>query len=482
MNKKIILCVALCLGGCYKVGPDYHKPTVAVPKAWRFSSENARETVNANWWREFSDPELDRLIERVLTGNLDIKIAIANVEQFMGAYGTTRADLFPQISGGAQYSRQQTSAKNFPGLEQLVGNSIPESDVANIGANVFWQLDVWGQLRRAKEAAFADLISQRYAQDAILLTTVSLAVQTYIDLRTLDAILDVTRQTVDSLEQQNHINQVRFNMGYTSELELTQSHSELERRKALIPLYEQRIAQTEHALSVLLGANPRAIVRGKTLYEITPPNVPAGLPSDLLQRRPDIQQAEQNMIAANARIGVAKGEYFPKIQLTGNIGQASAELGQLFTPGANVWAIGTRILGPIFTAGKIAGLVQSAEGAKKAAFLNYQKTVLNSFREFEDSLVAKTKTAQRLEDQTKRVEAVASYLKLSQVRYDEGYVDYISLLDALRQFYEAKIDQTQAYNDHLVAIITLYKAMGGGWVNTASSKPENRVPTAKLYP
>jgi multidrug efflux system outer membrane protein len=466
MTRGIILSIALCLSGCYLVGPDYHKPQVPVPQTWRFSPETSRQTVNTYWWQQFGDPEMNRLVDRVLANNLDVKMAYARLEQFAGVYRTTRSSLFPQLSGGGVYNRQQISGSENPFFSGVA----PDTDYARIGATAIWQLDIWGQLRRANEAAFADLMAQQYARDTVLLTVVSSAAQTYIQLRTLDAILDITRQIITSLEEQDRINQKRFEMGYTSQLEVSQSRSELERRKALIPQYEQQIAQAEHALSVLLGANPMSMPRGKPLYEIARPAIPAGLPSDLLLRRPDIQQAEQTLIAANARIGVARGEYFPKIQLTGDIGQASTELASLFVPGANFWTIGTKVIGPIFTAGKIAGQVQAAEAEKRLMLNNYQKTIINGFREFEDALVSHKKTLQQIEALSQRVTAVGDYMRLSQLRYDEGYVDYISLLDAQRQFYEARTEQAQAFSAHLVAAVNLYKSMGGGWVVASTYK------------
>jgi multidrug efflux system outer membrane protein len=338
-------------------------------------------------------------------------------------------------------------------------------------------------LRRAKEAANADVLAQEAARDAVVLTLVSSVAQTYINLRALDYSLEITRQTVKGLVEENRIAKARFNAGYSSEIEVSQSDSELERRRALIPTYEQQIAQVEHALSLLLGKPPSAIERGLTLDNLSPPSVPAGLPSDLLLRRPDIQQAEQKLISANARIGVARGEYFPKVQLSGDIGQASIELAQMFAPGANFWTIGTRVLGPIFTAGKVAGQVQTAEAAKQAALASYQKAILSAFKEFDDGLIAQTKSNERQGNQSKRVAALQNYLRLSRIRYDEGYTSYLEVLDALRQYYEGQIELVQARNDTFIALIQLYRAMGGGWIMTAEQK--NQLPEPKpavLFP
>lgn len=475
MNKLPILTLALSLSGCFVVGPDYEKPQLETPQQWRFAVEDARDTANLPWWRQLQDPVLNNLVEQALRNNLDLKIAIANVEQFMGVYGATRANLFPQIFGQGGYQRQQTSV----GALGVTGKN-PDTDFAQLGATMVWELDVWGQLRRAKEAAGADLLAQQSARDAVVLTLVSSVAQTYITLRSLDSSLAITRHTVDSLVEENRIAKARFEAGYASEIEVSQSDSELERRRALIPVYEQQIAQAEHALSLLLGQAPGTIARGLTLDELTPPAVPAGLPSEQLQRRPDIQQAEQQLMAATARIGVARGEYFPKVTLTGDLGQASVELASLFTPGANFWTIGGRLLGPIITAGRVAGQVQAAEGAQQAALANYQKSILSAFREFEDGLIASKKSNERQVSQEQRVEALKNYLRLSRIRYDEGYTSYLEVLDALRQYYEGQIEWVQARSDTFVALIQLYRAMGGGWIVAAEqdvqmTKPKEAV-------
>ena len=355
----LLLSLAFSLAGCWKVGPDYVKPQVDTPKQWRFADKAARDTTNLKWWKLLGDPMLDKLVNRAILGNLDLKIAVARVDEFMGLYGTTRSNLFPQVSGFAEYHRQ---------VLPVLG----ERNVTRLGGQLSWELDVWGALRRANEAAFADLLGQEAFQRAVILTLASDVAQTYIQLRTLDKNLEITRRMVGTLEEQLSIETIRFKEGFGSELEVSQVQSEYERRQALIPVAEQAIAQTEHALKVLLGQNPGPIPRGKSLDELKLPAVPAGLPSDLLVRRPDIRIAEQTLIAANARIGVARGLYFPKVLITGDLGQLASQTGELFTPGRNFWSIGSNILGPIFTAGKIAGQVQATEAVQRQAVANYQ--------------------------------------------------------------------------------------------------------------
>jgi multidrug efflux system outer membrane protein len=477
MNKYWLCASLAVLSGCFQVGPDYEKPQVDAPQQWRVQIADAQQTADLPWWQQLNDPVLNELVEQALANNLDLKIAIANIEQFRGVYGATRANLFPQLSGQGAYDRRQSSA-----AQTGIANTLPDSDFAQLGVSMLWELDIWGQLRRAKEAAYADLLAQQSVRDTVVLTLVSAVAQTYIDLRALDYRLAITRQTVDILTEENRIAKTRLDAGYASEIEVSQSNSELERRRAQIPLYEQQIAQTEHALCLLLGQTPAAIPRGSELAEMQTPSLPAGLPSDLLLRRPDIQQAEQNLIAANARIGVARGEYFPKVRLTGDLGQASLEMASLFTPGANFWSIGTRVLGPIFTAGRIAGQVQTAEAAQQAALAGYQKAILTSFREFEDALIARAKSEERQTMQGQRVAALKNYLHLAHLRFDEGYTPYLEVLDALRQYYEGQIEWVQAKNDRFTATIQLYRAMGGGWLTQkpAGVQKEERGPA--LFP
>jgi len=461
MRRCLVALLAVLLTGCFKVGPDYQRPQVAAPRQWRFAEPGARDVTNLKWWEQLGDPTLNRLVTRALHGNLDLKIAVANVEQFMGLYGSTRADLFPQIFGSADYARRQPSLRQFDLPESF---NTQDTDYARLGASMNWELDVWGALRRANEAARADLLSQEAFQRAVILTLVSQVAQTYIQLRTLDKNLEITQSVVEALKEELRIARARFEEGYTSELELNQVESEYQRRAALIPLAEQEIARAEHALKVLLGENPGPIPRGRTLDELNLPVVPAGLPSDLLARRPDIQQAEQELIAANARIGVARGQYFPKISLTGDVGQLSTQMASLFTPGANFWTVGSSLLTPIFTAGKIAGQVQAAEAVQRGALANYQRSIISAFREFEDALVSHIKTKEQRDRETDRVTAVQNYVTLAQIRYDEGYTDFITVLDSLRQLYEAQISLLQAQGAHFVASIQLYRAMGGGWI------------------
>ena len=483
MNKLLLLSLTALLTGCFKIGPDYIRPQIDTPKQWRFAESDVRKNAtNLKWWEQLGDPVLNRLVDQSVQGNLDLEIAVANIEQFMGQYGSTRANLFPQISGVGAYAHAQPTRTGGDPLNSGTANN-PEIDFARLGASMNWELDIWGRLRRANEAARADLLGQEAIKRAVILTLVSEVAQTYITLRELDKNLEITQNVVKSLAEELRIAKSRFNEGYSSELELEQADSEYQRRSAYIPMYEQQIAITENALSVLLGRNPGPIPRGLTLDELKLPVVPAGLPSDLLAQRPDIQQAEQQLIAANARIGVARGQYFPKIALTGDVGQMSTQVATLFTPGANFWSVGSTLLTPLFTAGKIAGQVQSAEAVQKAAVANYRRSIILGFREFENALVSTNKTKVQKEMQGKRVGAVQNYFNLSRIRYDEGYTDYITVLDSIRQLFDAQIELVQVQSANFTATISLYRAMGGGWIvqeEKAANLPKTK--EAVLFP
>jgi len=468
MNKLLAVSLVTVLSGCM-VGPDYIKPEINTPTQWRNSVKETQNTTNSEWWKQLGDPVLNRLIDQAIQGNYDLKIAIARVDQYMGLYGSTRSNLFPKFSGGSQAQTGNSAILNPAADDQV-----------NLSGNMNWQIDIWGELRRANEAALAELLAQQATQQAVMLTLVSKVALTYIRLRELDQQLAITKETVATLKEGLRINTLRFIEGYTSDLEVQQNDSEYQRRSAQIPQYEQQVALTENALAVLLGSNPRAIERGLPIDELKLPAVPAGLPSDLLVRRPDIAQAEQQLIAANAQIGVARAQYFPNIRLTGSVGQISTQVAGLFTPGANFWTIGSAVLTPIFTAGKIAGDVRAAEAVQKAAVANYQKTIITGFSEFENALISLIKTQQQQDKQINRVTANKNYYHLSKVRYDEGYVTYLTELDAIRQLFDAQVELTSARAETFKSAVALYLAMGGGWIanqeNTANlPKPKPAV-------
>ena len=464
MRRLIFASVlVLALGGC-AVGPNYVRPTVDTPPSWRMTDAEAKDLANTAWWGQFDDPVLDNLVRVALQENLDLQIAAARIDEFAGRYGFVRADLFPQVGGNAAAGRQrfteETGNTNPPGTNFTLSNYS-----ATLGAT--WELDVWGRIRRATEAARADLVGSEEGRRAVILSLVGSVAGSYVNLRDLDRQLEIAKETAKSRGESLELFKLRFEGGFTSEVEYVQVKSQYEEAMATIPAIEKAITQQENALSVLLGRNPGPISRGKTIDQLALPSVPAGLPSDLLARRPDILQAEQTLIAANARIGVAKAAYYPAISLTGFFGAASTDLSNLFTGPARVWSYSAPVSMPIFTAGKIAGDVQAAEAIRRQALAGYRKSIQTAFREVDDSLVDQARTREQLAAQARQVEALQKYVELSQLRFDNGYASYLEVLDAQRTLFNVQLSYTQNQGVLFQAMINLYKAMGGGWVTEA---------------
>ncbi len=465
----VIILFALTLSGCM-AGVEYKRPTVETPQSWRFGEQAAKDIINTAWWQQFNDPVLNELIGMALHENKDLKIAAARLEEFIGKYAVTRASLFPQVVANAGLERERTTEL---GQEPLPAGTPNPFYQYQVSLSAGWEIDLWGKLRYATEAAHAALLSTEEARRSVILSLVASVANSYVDLRDLDRQLDIARQTAKIREESYNIFSVRFKAGYVSELELSQAKSDLEQVLAAIPPLEKSIAQQENALCVLLGRNPGPIQRGKPIYELGMPDIPAGLPSDLLEQRPDIRQAEQNLIAANAQIGVVRARYFPDISLTGLFGYESTRLSSLFSGPARTWNWFVPLTAPIFTGGAIAGEVKEAEAVQKETLLQYQQTIQNAFRDVEDSLVDQHRTREQLEALRRQVEALRTYGRVARLRYDNGYTSYIEVLDAERGLFSAELNYTQTQGILFQSLINVYKAMGGGWVAAADklSKP-----------
>jgi multidrug efflux system outer membrane protein len=463
IKKAILFFFAVALAGC-TVGPDYKRPTLEMPNTWRFEEAAAKDTANSAWWGQFDDPVLNELIQISLQENKDVRIAAARVEQFLGQYGTTRAAFFPQVYLGASASRQQASLITGPMPLENSGNADRIYNNYEIYLNASWEIDFWGKIRRATEAARANLLGSEEARRAVVLTLVTSVAGSYVNLRDLDKQLEVAKQTAKVREDSYKLFKLRFEGGIISELELSQVKSEYEEALSRIPFYEKLIGQQENALSVLLGRNPGPIPRGKSIDELVLPAVPAGLPSDLLGNRPDIRQAEEDLIAANANIGVAKAQYFPTISLTGLLGFASNDLSKLFTSPAGVWSYGVPITAPIFTAGAIAGQVKASEALQQQLLFRYQQTIQSAFREVDDALVDQKRSREQLQAQGRQVGTLSQYARIARLRFDEGYTSYLEVLDAERSLFNAQLSYTQTQGVIFQSLVNVYKAMGGGWV------------------
>jgi multidrug efflux system outer membrane protein len=455
--------LVLTVFGC-AVGPNYRRPSVETPASWRFEEKEAREVANTPWWEQFEDPVLNDLIQTALGENKDVRIAAFRVEEFMGRHVTTRASLFPKLGAGASAGRSRITEKGPSPLSSVYQNP---ADSYQAFINASWEIDLWGKLRRATEAARADLLSTEEGRRTVILTLVSSVASAYVNLRDLDKQLDIAKKTVASREESYNLFKLRLQIGVISETELYQAKSEYEQALATLPFLEKTIAQQENVLCVLLGRNPGPIPRGKTVDELVLPAVPSGLPSDLLANRPDIRQAEQNLIAANARIGVARAQYFPAISLTALSGYGSTELSSLFMGPAKTWSWVAPLTAPIFTGGAIRGQVKSAEAVQQQALLRYQQSIQASFREVEDALIDQRKSREQLEVQEQLLESLRNYVRLARLRFDNGYTSYIEVLDAERRLFTAELLQAETKGILFQALVNLYKAIGGGWVMEA---------------
>lgn len=457
----VMLASATLASGC-AVGPDYSRPELALPPQWRaLEVHEAQAFANAPWWELFQDPTLQDLIRTALTQNKDLATAIARIEQQRAIYAFQRADLIPKIDAYGSADRSRASKEGRVPIPQSVD---PEGATFQAGASLSWEIDLFGRIRRATEAEQAALLATEEARRAVVIELVASVATTYMDLRDFDARLDIARRTLDSRRDYVELVKARFEGGVTSELDWRQAEAEYHRVETVVYEFERLVAQTEHALDVLLGRNPVPVARGRSLVEQpVPPAIPAGLPSDLLERRPDIRQAEQTLVAANARIGEAKALLFPQISLTGFFGWESTDLGNLFVGPAKAWSISGSLLQPVFNAGKNLARLEATEWQQRQVLYGYELTILQAFREVEDALVGFRTTGAQRTAQAGRVAAERKVLELAEVRYRGGVSAYLEVLDAQRSLFGSELDESQTVRDNVVAMIQLYKALGGGW-------------------
>ncbi len=453
------LWVAVSLSGCM-VGPDYRRPEVDVPSSWRLGASEVRAISNIAWWDQFQDPVLSDLVRTALANNKDLEIATANVDQAFAQYGIVRSAQFPEVSAGASASRNRlTSTSVTP------GGQIFNDYAINLSAS--FELDVWGRLRRASESARASLLASEQGKGTVVLTVVTTVASGYIQLRALDRQLEIARQTSESLGEAARLQRVRFEEGAVPESDYRQAQSQYQEATARVPELERQIAQQENFISVLLGRNPGPISRGRDIDALLFPAVPDGLPASLLERRPDIRQAEQNLIAANADIGVAKAAYFPDISLTGFLGLESAQLSDLFKGPSRAWSFGAGLLQPIFNAGRIDSQVARAEALQRQALFTYEKSIISAFQDVDNALIDRAKFGQVREEQAKNVLALFRFRDLAVLRYTEGATIYLEVANAEQSLFIAQLAYVATQSQLFQSYVNLYKAMGGGWVEDA---------------
>ncbi|MBS1172112.1 MAG: efflux transporter outer rane subunit [Proteobacteria bacterium] len=467
MRKLVLsLLAGALLSGC-TVGPDYVRPGVATPEKWRIDYAQAADVANTRWWQQFGDAALDRLIEEALRENRDLAIAAARVDQFIGALTTTRSQFYPQIGYSFDASRNRASRVGQPPVPE---GSDPYYSLYQGALSAQWQIDLFGRVRRQSEAAQAQVYASEQGRRGVILSVVTSVAASYIVLRGLDRQLEIARATADNYAGTKKIFDLRFKGGVVSQVEVGQVESQYQQALAAIPSLEQQVAAQENLISVLLGRNPGPIPRGKSIDDLAPPAIPGDLPSTLLERRPDILQAEQNLVAANANIGVAKSLYFPTLSLTGLFGSISTAFGDFLTGPATAWTVAAGLTGPIFTFGQIEGQVQTAEAAQREALAFYQQTVLNALRETNDALVGAIKKREEAEAQAKRVAALREYARLSRLKFDNGYAGYLEVLYAENELFSAELSAVRSSSERYTELVNVYKAMGGGWVGEEAQR------------
>jgi len=476
MKRRLFLGLVALAGGC-TLGPDYQRPEVPVPDGWRDLGAAEQESLaNTPWWDLFQDPELVQLIKAALAENQDLKIAVERIEEARAIYGFQRADLYPKVQAGASAARVQVSENGIPNLPSGLDN---EGSIYGVGASVFWELDFFGRVRRATEAELAQLYAAEQSRRAVVLTLVADVATAYVDLRELDRRVEISRRTLESRIAYVGLARDRFEGGVTSELDLHQAEAEQHRTETLLYEFEGLVTQKENELSQLLGRNPATVARGRALEEIAvPPAVPSGLPAALLERRPDIREAEEQLVSANARIGEAKALLYPSISLTGAFGWESSELDELLESPSQSWSIGANLLQPIFNSGQLQRGVEVAESRQRQALYSYERSVLLAFREVEDALASLRQSRLRVAAAGQRVNSERKVLDLAETRYGGGVSDYLEVLDAQRSLFDAELGETGARRDEFVALIQLYKALGGGWPDVHDGGASDEAPSA----
>ena len=456
MSRLRLLVLLVPLVASCTLTPDYERPELDVPEEYIAQAPSGETIANLDWWELFQDEQLQLLIRTALEENKDLGIALSRIQEARLTVTAVRANQFPFLSLGGFFGREKQSRELFPGADA--------DDRFRVTGDLTYQVDMWGQYSRATEAARARLLGTEAAYRTVTISLVSQVANTYLLLRDLDQRLLVSERTLKTRLESLVIIQARFDKGTVPELDVFQAQIEVEVAKTAIAAFQRQIVQTQNALRILLGRNPGPVTRGDALAsQVFPPAVPTGLPSELLQRRPDVLQAEANLMAATATVGVAEALRYPSISLTGSFGAESTDLSDLNSGDAETWGIGANLFAPIFNSGQLKAQAEAArERAKQAAFV-YESTLQESFREVEDALVAVRTYNVENEAQTRRAFAARNAARLSRARYDGGVVDYLEVLDTERTLFDAELAQSQTLQLYYNAIVRLYGALGGGW-------------------
>lgn len=462
MYHIVVACLIL-LTGCM-MGPNYKRPYIDVPEDYIYQDHTASESLNVKWWEQFDDPILTQLIMEALQNNYELHVAVENIRAAIAVMIQIRSPLFPQMSYDVEGNQTKYSNNSFFASPLFpFATTRPVSTWEALASGNF-TLDLWGRTRRLVEAADANIFATSQARQAIILSLVASVANNYILLRGLDEQLHIAEKTKASYKEEVEYFETQFHYGQTSEMSVAQAKTQYEQAAAEIPQIKTQIVQVENAISILLGSNPRQIPRGKSIYDLKMPVVPEGIPSDILCQRPDIMQAEFNLIAENAQIGAAKALYFPTISLTGFYGYESLQLNNLFSGASHAWSYTGSAIGPIFTGGNIYGQVSEAKANQKAALYAYKETIQNAFADVENALIAHKMLLDQIESETRLVEAAGQYQHLATLQYKGGYSPYFVVIQAQEQYFPAQLTWAQTRSKMFSSIVNIYQALGGGWV------------------
>jgi multidrug efflux system outer membrane protein len=455
--KRLIISVAAAatLAGC-ALTPDYERPDLDVPEEYGETTPSGESIANLEWWALFEDPTLQDLIRIALAENKDLGIALSRIAEARAQVTVVRANQFPFLDVFGSGGREKQSELLFPGTSS--------TDTFRAGGDAFFEVDLWKRLSRSTEAARADLLATEAAYRNVTISLVASVANFYLLLRDLDNRLDIADRTVTGRQGSLEIIQARFDKGIVPELDVNQAQIELEIAVASVAAFRRQVVEAGNALQILLGRNPGAVPRGQSIYQQEfPPAVPAGLPAILVNRRPDVVQAEEFLISETALIGVAEALRYPSITLTGSAGVASDDLSDLNDGDAEFWNFGANIFAPIFNSGQLKAQSEAQRERAEQALLNYEATLQQAFREVEDALIGIDTYKDEHEARSRQVIAARNAARLSRARYDGGVVDYLEVLDTERSLFSSELDESITLQRYLNSIVALYKALGGGW-------------------
>ena len=453
-----VMLAVVVLGGC-TLGPDYERPELDIPEGYIQPVDEGENFANMAWWDLFQDPQLQALIEVALVENQDLGIAVQRIEEFRALYRFTRADQYPSLDYNASGGRLDPSENTLQGS---FGDDF--QDNYRLSADVFFELDLFGRLRRANDAAAAELLAVEENRRNVTISLIASVASTYMLLRDRDAQYQIAVRTEETRAESLRIIEARFEKGTVPLIDVNQAEVELAVAASVVASTEREVAQTENLLSVLIGRAPGPITRGQPLKEqVMPPSIPAGLPSELLQRRPDVLATEASLAAQTARIGIAEALRWPSITLTGSLGLESTDLSTLIDSDSSYWSVGGNIFGPLLSAGRNSSRVDAEVARTEQAVLAYEQTVNRAFAEVEDALVAVRTYKAQYEARSRQVTSARSAAKLSRARYDGGVTSYLEVLDTERSLFDAELNETDTLRRYFDSVIQLYKALGGGW-------------------